>query len=144
MTTRDKLLPENYQTYPTNSSDQQSGRYTEKAGGILTSSNYKRRIQTEDHQFRTSYRSSISIIVGTASIGTKLSNNTSLATKSYCPTNLEAYEEDNPHKANQDHPLSHLPSHLLENRSRPEQPSPKEYIVYSPGPVPTQHRYHPR
>ena len=68
---RDKLLPENYQTYLTNLLDQQSGKYTGRVGGILTSSDYKKKTQTEDHQFHTNYQLNTSTIAGTASIGTK-------------------------------------------------------------------------
>ena len=142
MTIHDKLPPESYQTYPTNLSDQQSGRYIGRAEEIPTFSDYKKKTQTKEHQSRTNYQSSISTIAGTASTGTKPSNNTSLATKSYCLTDLEAYEEDNLHKTNQDHPLFHLPPHLLENHSRPEQPSLKGYTACSSEPILIQH--HPR
>ena len=130
MTTRDKLPPGNYQIYPTDSPDQQSGKYTEKAEGIPTFSDYRKKTRTEDNQFLTNYQSSISTIVGTASIGTKPSNNILLATRNYYLTDSEVYTGDNPHKTNQGHPPSHLLPHLLENRFRPGQPLVQEFTVY--------------
>ena len=143
-TTRDKLLPGSYRTYPMNLPDQRSGRYTEKAGGTPTYSGYRKRIQTEDRRFLTNYQLNTSTIAGTVSIGTKPSNNTSLATKNYYLTGSEAYGEDNLQQTNQDHLPSHLLLHLLENHSRPEQPFLKEFTAYSLGPLPIPHHCHHR
>ena len=65
MTTKihDKLPLGNYLTSLLNSLGTPIGRHTGKAKEILTSSNFRRKIQTEDNQSLTSYQLSISTIV---------------------------------------------------------------------------------
>ena len=142
MRIRDKLLPGSYPISLLNLLETPTGKLTGKVKEILTSSNFRRKIWTEDNQSLTNYRSSISTTVGTASIGTKPLSNTSLIPRNSYPKDMEDYIGENPQPMNQDRLSYHPPFSPSENRSRQEQPSVKEFIVSSKERRTTLRRYH--